>query len=159
MAIRYLEDYPVGHSAEIGDAVVSEEEIRSFAERYDPQPFHTDPEKAKQWPYGGLIASGWHTAAMMMRVVVDHFIDGEASLGSPGLGPIRWKLPVRPGDVLRVRARVVDARVSQSKPDRGMLTFEIDVLNQNGEVVMTVENWLAIMRTRPAAAHPSTGSG
>ncbi|MDB5072942.1 MAG: dehydratase, partial [Candidatus Eremiobacteraeota bacterium] len=108
---------------------------------------------------GGLIASGWHTCAMMMRVMVDSFIDGEASLGSPGLGPIRWKLPVRPGDVLRVRARVVDSKPSQSKPDRGTITFEVDVLNQNGGIVMTVENWLAIMRTRPAAAHPSTSSG
>ncbi|HTD33870.1 MAG TPA: MaoC family dehydratase [Candidatus Elarobacter sp.] len=159
MATRYLEDYPVGSSAEIGSVQVTEDEIRSFATRYDPQPFHTDPEQAKRWPYGGLIASGWHTASMMMRVVVDEFIDPETSLGSPGLGPIRWKLPVRPGDTLRVRARVVGSRVSQSKPDRGTLTFEIDVLNQNGETVMTVEDWLAIVRTRPAAAHPSTSSG
>ena len=159
MAIRYLEEYPVGSTAELGSVLVTEEEIRAFAERYDPQPFHTDPEKAKLWPYGGLIASGWHTCAMMMRVMVDSFIDGEASLGSPGLGPIRWKLPVRPGDVLRVRARVTDSKPSQSKPDRGTITFEVDVLNQNGEIVMTVENWLAIMRTRPATAHPSTSSG
>jgi acyl dehydratase len=150
MATRYLEDYPVGSSAEIGSVRVTEDEIRSFATRYDPQPFHTDPEQAKRWPYGGLIASGWHTASMMMRVVVDEFIDPETSLGSPGLGPIRWKLPVRPGDTLRVRARVVDSRVSRSKPDRGTLTFEIDVLNQHGETVMTVEDWLAIVRTRPA---------
>jgi acyl dehydratase len=149
MATRYLEDYPVGSSAEIGSVQVTEDEIRSFAARYDPQPFHTDPEKAKSWPYGGLIASGWHTASMMMRVVVDEFIDPETSLGSPGLGPIRWKLPVRPGDTLRVRARVVGSRVSRSKPDRGTLTFEIDVLNQTGATVMTVEEWLAIVKTRP----------
>jgi acyl dehydratase len=159
MAIRYLEDYPVGSSAELGSVRVTEDEIRAFAERYDPQPFHTDPEKAKNWPYGGLIASGWHTCAMMMRVMVDGFIDGEASLGSPGLGPIRWKLPVRPGDVLRVRARVTDSRPSQSKPDRGTITFEVDVVNQNDEIVMTIENWLAIVRTRPVEAHPSTSSG
>ena len=89
---------------------------------------------------------------MMMRVIVDHFIDGDTSLGSPGLGPMRWKLPVRPGDVLRVRARVTGNRRSASKPDRGTVTFEVDVLNQNGETVMTVENWIAIMRARPAAA-------
>jgi acyl dehydratase len=147
--MRYLEDYPVGSSAEFGSAHVTEAEIREFAARYDPQPFHTDPEAAKQWPYGGLIASGWHTAAMMMRILLDSFIDGESSLGSPGLGPIRWKLPVRPGDVLRVRARVLDNRVSQSKPDRGILTFEVEVINQRDEVVMVVENWLAILRTRP----------
>ena len=152
MPNRYLEDYPAGTTAELGSIVVSADEIVSFAKRYDPQPFHTDPEKAKTWPYGGLIASGWHTASMMMRVVVDHFIDGETSLGSPGLGPIRWKLPVRPGDVLRVRARVVESRVSQSKPDRGTLTFDVDVLNQNGDVVMTVESWMGIIKTRPASA-------
>ena len=149
MAMRYLEDYPVGTSAEFGRAHVTEEEVREFATRYDPQPFHTDPEAAKKWPYGGLIASGWHTAAMMMRILIDRFIDGEARLGSPGLGPIRWKLPVRPGDVLRVRARVLDSRISQSKPDRGMLTFEVEVINGRDEVVMVVENWLAILRTRP----------
>ena len=147
---RFLEDYPVGTTAELGSVRVSEDEICSFATRYDPQPFHTDPERAKSWPYGGLIASGWHTCAMMMRVIVDHFIDGDSSLGSPGLGPIRWKLPVRPDDVLRVRARVVDSRISQSKPDRGTLTFEVDVVNQNDETVMTVENWIAIMRARPS---------
>ena len=148
MPTRYFEDYPVGASAELGSVLVTEEEIRAFAERYDPQPFHTDPERAKAWPYGGLIASGWHTAAMMMRLVVDHFIDGDTSLGSPGLGPIHWRLPVRPGDVLRVRARVVASKPSRSKPDRGTLTFEIDVVNQNDETVMSVENWIAFVRTR-----------
>jgi acyl dehydratase len=148
---RFLEDYPVGATTELGSVRVSEDEIRAFATRYDPQPFHTDPERAKAWPYGGLIASGWHTCAMMMRMIVDHFIDGETSLGSPGLGPIRWKLPVRPGDVLRVRARVVGSRRSESKPDRGTLTFEVDVLNQDGATVMTVENWIGIIRTRPSA--------
>jgi acyl dehydratase len=152
MTRRYLEDYAVGSSAEVGSVHVTAEEIRAFGTRYDPQPFHVDPEQAKRWPYGGLIASGWHTAAMMMRAIVDEWIDGETSLGSPGLGPIRWKLPVRPGDVLRVRARVVDSRVSRSKPDRGTLTFAVEVVNQNGETVMTVDDWLAIVRTRPTAS-------
>jgi acyl dehydratase len=150
MAIRYLEDYPVGAEAEFGSVVVDEAEIRAFAERYDPQPFHTDPEAAKRWPYGGLIASGWHTAGMAMRLMVDNFIDGEASLGSPGLGPLHWKLPVRPGDTLRVRARVLSNRKSASKPDRGTLVFACEVLNQNGDVVMAIDDWIAIMRARPA---------
>ncbi len=150
MPSRYLEDFAVGSSTELGSVHVTEAEILEFAERYDPQPFHTDLEAAKRWPYGGLIASGWHTAAMMMRVIVDHFIDAEKSLGSPGLGPIRWMLPVRPGDVLRVRANIIDSRRSQSKPDRGTLTFEVHVLNQRDETVMIVENWLAIMKARPA---------
>lgn len=152
MPNRYLEDYPVGSVAELGSVHVTADEIVAFARRYDPQPFHTDPEQAKSWPYGGLIASGWHTASMMMRVVVDHFIDGQTSLGSPGLGPIRWKLPVRPDDVLRVRARVVESRVSQSKPDRGTLTFSVEVLNQNGDVVMTVDDWMGIIKTRPVTS-------
>jgi len=149
MARRYLEDYAVGSAAEIGAVRVTEDEILSFAKRYDPQPFHTDPERAKAWPYGGLIASGWHTCAMMMRAFIDGFVDAETSLGSPGLGPIRWKLPVRPGDVLRVRARVLDNRRSQSKPDRGTVTLEVEVLNQRDEVVMTVENWIALVLARP----------
>ena len=149
MPTRYLEDFITGSVAEAGSVLVTEDEVLDFARRYDPQPFHTDPAAAKNWPYGGLIASGWHTAAMMMRLVVDNFIDGETSLGSPGLGPIRWKLPVRPGDVLRVRARVLDNRRSQSKPDRGTVTLEVEVLNQCDEVVMTVENWIALVLARP----------
>ena len=147
---RFFEDYAVGSTGELGERC-GRSPTRSAGSptRYDPQPFHTDPEAAKRWPYGGLIASGWHTAAMMMRVIVDEFIDPEASLGSPGLGPIRWMRPVRPGDVLRVRARITGNRPSQSKPDRGTLTMEVDVLNQNDEVVMTVENWLAIFKARP----------
>jgi acyl dehydratase len=85
---------------------------------------------------------------MTMRLLVDNFIDGEASLGSPGLGPIRWKLPVRPGDVLRVRARITEVRRSTSKPDRGTVVFEVEVLNQRDETVMTIENWIGIMRAR-----------
>jgi len=161
MTVRYLEDYPVGAEAEFGSVAVDEGEVRAFAERYDPQPFHIDPEAAKRSPYGGLIASGWHTGAMMMRLVVDHFIDGEASLGSPGLGPIHWKRPVRPGDTLRVRARITGNRRSTSKPDRGTVTFTCDVLNQSDEIVMTIDQWVGIIRARPAAgaaASPAQGS-
>ena len=148
--IRYFEDYVPGLVVDCGAFSVDEGEIIAFAKEYDPQPFHVDPVAAEDGPFGGLIASGWHTAAMMMRVVVDHFVDGDTSLGSPGLGPIRWLRPVRPGDVLRIRATVIDARRSQSKPDRGTLTYEMDVINQNDEVVMKVEDWKAIVKTRPA---------
>lgn len=160
MTVRYLEDFPVGAEAEFGRVVVDEGEVRAFAERYDPQPFHIDPAAAKRSPYGGLIASGWHTGAMMMRLVVDHFIDGETSLGSPGLGPIHWKLPVRPGDTLRVRARITGNRRSTSKSNRGTVTFTCDVLNQRDEIVMTIHDWVGIMRARPdaeAAALPARG--
>jgi acyl dehydratase len=154
MPEKYLEDFPEGAVAEFGSVHVTAEEIVAFAKQYDPQPFHVDLEAAKRWPYGGLIASGWHTCAMMMRALVEEFIDGDTSLGSPGLGPIRWKLPVRPGDELRVRVRVTENRRSQSKSDRGTLVFEVDVLNQNDEVVMTVENWIAMVRARPSVMSP-----
>lgn len=151
MPVRYLEDFPEGAVAEIGHVRVTAEEIVAFAKQFDPQPFHVDPGAAKRWPYGGLIASGWHTCAMAMRVLVDEFIDCDTSLGSPGLGPIRWKLPVRPGDELRVRVRVTENRASQSKPDRGTLVFEVEVFNQNDELVMTIENWIAMIRARPTS--------
>jgi acyl dehydratase len=148
MAHRYFEDYPIGAVTDCGTVRVSADEIMAFATRYDPQPFHVDPEAAKRWPYGGLIASGWHTASMAMRAVVDHFVDGETSLGSPGLGPIRWKLPVRPDDELAISLRVVDARRSISKPDRGTIVLELEMRNQRDEVVMLIENWAAIIRAR-----------
>ncbi len=152
MAQRFLEDFPVGSTAEFGHIQVTADEIIEFARRYDPQPFHVNEERARQWPFGGLIASGWHTAAMTMRALVEEFIDAESSLGSPGLGPIHWKVPVRPGDVLRARARVLENRLSRSKSDRGTLVFEIETLNQKGESVMLIENWIAIVRARPVTA-------
>lgn len=154
MALRFLEDYPVGAEAEFGSVVVDEAEVRAFAERYDPQPFHIDPEAAKRSPYGGLIASGWHTASMVMRLIVDDFIDDQTSLGSPGLGPIRWKLPVRPADTLRVRARVTENRRSSSKPDRGSIAFECEVRNQRDEIVMVIEHWVGLIRARTAEPVP-----
>ena len=148
MALKYFEDFIPGAEDEVGSVIVDENEIRAFAERYDPQPFHTDPVAAAKSPYGGLIASGWHTAAMAMRLIVERFIDGETSLGSPGLGPIRWKLPVRPGDELHVHARITGARRSSSKPDRGTITFELTMRNQRGETVMIIEDWQGIVRAR-----------
>jgi acyl dehydratase len=152
MDARYLEDYVPGTSAEFGSTLVTEDEIRMFAERYDPQPFHTDPQAAAATPYGGLIASGWQTAAIAMRMVVDHYVDGTTSLGSPGIGALRWRVPVRPGDVLRVRARVIENRPSQSKPDRGTAVLEVEVLNQRDEVVLAIENWVALVRRRPVVS-------
>lgn len=147
---RYFEDYEVGSSAEFGAIEVSAAEIVAFARRYDPQPFHL-PGADESSPYGGLIASGWNTAGLAMRVMVEHVIDGETSLGSPGLGPIRWPLPVRPGDVLRVRVNVVAAKPSSKKPDRGTVTFQVEALNQHDEVVMVVEDWIGIVKRRPSS--------
>jgi len=134
---RYFEDYVVGTIFDCGSIAVDEAETIAFAARYDPQFFHTDPETAKRGPFGGLIASGWHTAALAMRLLVEGYLSSVASLGSPGIDELRWWRPVRPGDVLHVRATVLDARRSRSKTDRGIVRSRIEVSNQNGEPVMS----------------------
>ncbi len=136
---RCLEDYVVGSVSEFGSITVEEAEIIDFARRFDPQAFHTDPEAAKRSIYGGLIASGWHTAGMMMRLLVEHYLPSARSLGSPGIDELRWTKPVRPGDKLSVRVTVLEANRSHSKPDRGVLQSFIEVLNQNREVVLTLK--------------------
>jgi acyl dehydratase len=135
---RYFEDYVPGAVHEFGSATVSEDEILEFAARFDPQPIHIDPEYAKTGPFEGLIASGWHTASLFMRMFADHYLSKVASLASPGIDELRWTAPVRPGDTLRVRATVVSARVSAGKPDRGIVTTAIAVLNQDGATVLTM---------------------
>ncbi len=136
---RYFEDYVVGSVYEFGSVAVAEAEIIDFARRFDPQVFHTDPEAAKRTVFEGLIASGWHTAAMMMRLFADHYLSRVASLGSPGIDELRWTVPVRPGDELSIRVTVLEANRSRSKPDRGVIRSFIEVLNQNHEVVMTMK--------------------
>jgi acyl dehydratase len=135
---RYFEDFAPGSMAEFGPIEVDQAEVIAFAERYDPQPIHIDPVAAANGPFGGLIASGWHTASLVMRLLVDNYLARDASLASPGLDELRWVWPVRPGDRLRVRATVVDARRSQSKPDRGLVRTKIEALNQDDRVVMTM---------------------
>ncbi|HWS75323.1 MAG TPA: MaoC family dehydratase [Quisquiliibacterium sp.] len=147
---RYFEDYLVGESFEFGDHLVTEEEIVEFASRYDPQPFHVDRHAAGQSIYGGLIASGWMTGSVMMRMVVDHFISPLSSMGSPGIDELRWLRPVRPGDRLRVRATVLASKRSQTKPDRGVIEILQEAVNQDDEVVMTIRGW-GMYRCRTAA--------
>ena len=134
---RYLEDYEPGAVYEFGSVVVEEEEIIAFARRYDPQVFHTDQAGARKTAFGGLVASGWHTAALAMRMLVDHYISHVACLGSPGADELRWLKPVRPGDRLSLRVTVLKVKRSRSKPDRGVVRSFVEVLNQDGEVVMT----------------------
>jgi len=136
---RYFEDYTVGVKQEVGSVSISEADIIEFANKYDPQDFHTDPEKAASGPFGGLIASGWHTISVVMRLLVDRYLDNVSSLGSPGIDELRWMAPVRPGDVLTVQAEVVNARRSSSKPDRGLIHTNIEVSNQAGVMVMTMK--------------------
>lgn len=137
-----------------GDEVVSpgvtltEADIIEFAFKYDPQPFHIDKLAAERNIYGGIIASGWQVMAMAFRMLMHTNIFGEASLGSPGVDELRWRKPVRPGDTIRTRARVRETRPSQSKPDRGLVTVDYEVLNQKDEVVMTLSA-MQMLRRRP----------
>ena len=149
-AERYFEDYHVGMVSEFGEVAVTAESIVDFARRYDPQSIHVDPAAAAEGPFGGLIASGWHTGAMMMRLFAEHFLSKVASLASPGIDELRWIRPVRPGDRLHVRVTVLEARRSRSKPDRGMLRGLVEVLNQNGDVVMSMQP-MNLLRCRGTA--------
>lgn len=150
---RYFEDYSVGSVHEFGAIAVEEAEVIAFARRFDPQHFHVDPETARKTAFGGLIASGWHTGSLTMRLLVDHYISHVASLGSPGVDELRWLRPVRPGDALSVRVTVTEARPSRSKPDRGIVRSFVEVLNGNREIVMTMSALTLILR-RPARPGP-----
>jgi acyl dehydratase len=136
---RYFEDYRAGSVYEFGAIGVEQEEIIAFARDFDPQVFHLDPDSAKETIYGGLIASGWHTAGLMMRLFSEHFLSKKASLGSPGVDELRWHKPVRPGDELSVRVTVLETKRSSSKPDRGIVHSFIEVMNQDLDVVMSMK--------------------
>lgn len=144
---RYFEDYVAGSSHEFGSIVVEEAEMIAFGKRFDPQVFHTDPEAAKETIFGGLIASGWHTAGLVMRLIVEHYLSHVASLASPGVDELRWHLPVRPGDELSLRVTITEARRSRSKPDRGIVHTFVEVLNQERQVVMSLKA-MNMMRCR-----------
>jgi len=145
----YLEDFAPGQVLESPPRTLTKEEIITFARQYDPQPFHTDEATAKTSFYGGLIASGWQTVAIMMRLMWDAFLSTTASLGSPGCDEIRWLKPVRPGDTLRARFTITEVVPSRSKPDRGIVRTFNEILNQHGEVVMTVRG-LGMFGRRPS---------
>ena len=148
----YWEDFKVGETAAMGEMVIDRDEVIAFARAYDPQPFHIDEEAARQSMFGGLIASGWHTCAMVMRMMVDSYLGASASLGSPGVENIRWLRPVRPGDTIRAQRHVVETRVSQSKPDIGIVKSRWEVHNQHGELVMTMEGYGMFQRRNPGAS-------
>jgi len=150
VAERYFEDYVPGSVFEYGSVPLSEDEIVEFARRFDPQFIHIDSDAAAEGPFGGLIASGWHTAAVMMRLFVDHYLSHVASMASPGIDELRWMRPVRPGDHLSIRVSILEANRSRSKPDRGVVRTGIEVLNQNQEVVMSLKA-MNILRCREAA--------
>jgi acyl dehydratase len=138
---RFFEDYREGEQFEFGNYLITEEEIIDFAQRYDPQPFHVDKDAAAATIFGGLIASGWMTASIGMRMLVDNFISIKSSMGSPGVDEMRFVKPVRAGDRLRLRVSIMSTRKSQSKPDRGVLQFFEEIVNQNDEVVLSLKGW------------------
>jgi acyl dehydratase len=139
MPFQYYEDFAEGDTLELGSFSLSADEIIEFATNYDPQPMHTDLEAARASIYGGLIASGWHTVARYMRLVVDNVLSGSSSVGSPGVDQLRWLKPVRPGDELRARFKVLETRTSNSRPDWGIVRSRGELLNQDDDLVMTVE--------------------
>ncbi|MEH6401883.1 MAG: MaoC family dehydratase [Sneathiella sp.] len=140
MTTEYFEDIQIGAVREFGSKIVSKKEIIEFATKFDPQSFHIDEVEAADSIYGGIIASGWHTASMTMRMMVDHMVSSRAGLGSPGWNNLRWYKPVRPGDTLRVRSEVINKKRSVSRPTMGTIFGTIQVFNQDAEMVMSFES-------------------
>jgi acyl dehydratase len=137
----YFEDFAPGRTWEIDGPTVSRDEIVEFARRFDPQYFHVDETAAGDSPYGGLIASGWQTVGICMRLICDAYLLESASLGSPGVNELRWTKPVRPGDRLRMKMTVLEAKLSRSKPDRGTVLHRWEMYNQHGDLVMHMEGY------------------
>lgn len=147
MSTVYFEDIAVGDKTVFGEKKVTLEEILKFARKYDPQPFHVDEKAAGESIYGGLIASGWHTGGLLMRMMVDNMVDQRTGLGSPGFDDLRWILPVRPGDFLRFESTVIETRKSSSRPDMGIIRAQVFLFNQNDEKVLSVKT-IGMMKTR-----------
>jgi acyl dehydratase len=135
----YFEDFHPGQVIDLGRRSVTEQEIVDFARQFDPQPFHVDRDAAAASIYGGVIASGWHTCSMMMRLVVDGLMASASSMGSPGLDNVRWLQPVRAGDTLAVRYETTKVKASASRPDRGVVWSKWVATNQCGEEVCIIE--------------------
>ena len=152
MITRYWEDFKVGEVEQIGGKRVDRDELIEFAKQFDPQPFHIDEAAAKHSMYGGLIASGWHTCAMVMRMMCDAYLSQSASVGSPGIDNLKWLKPVRPGDTISARRTTLETRASKSKPDIGIVNNLWEVFNQNGEMVMSMQGYGMFRRRNPGSA-------
>lgn len=147
--MQYWEDIEVGARSRFGHYEVTREEVIDFASRYDPQPFHLSDEAASQTYFGRLSASGWHTCAMLMRMLVDNMkTNAQAGLGSPGIDELRWLKPVYPGDTLRAESEVLDKTPSRSRQDMGSYRARTTVFNQHGEPVMALTS-IGLIRRRP----------
>lgn len=147
MSLMHLEDFAPGQTFDLGSIHVTHDQVVNFAEQFDPQPFHLDIDAGGQSIFGGLIASGWHTCSLMMRLVVDNLFSRTATLGSPGVNQIRWMLPVRPGDTLTASTRVLAVTSSVSKPDRGTVEFHYEVRNQSDQQVLAMQG-ISMFRRR-----------
>jgi acyl dehydratase len=137
----WWEDFKVGSRAELGRHTFSEEEILAFGRQFDPQPFHTDKITAQNTVFGGLIASGWHTCAVGMRLMCEGYINKTVGLGSPGIDNIRWLKPVRPGDTLAYHRVVLESRAASTRKGAGLVKHRWEAVNQHGELVLTMEGW------------------
>ncbi len=138
MPRRYFEDFQVGDTFDLGTTQVTADEIIAFARQFDPQPFHLDPEQARDSIFGQLVASGWHTTSLLMRLLVHGLLSETISMGSPGVDEIRWLRPVRPGDTLRARFTILECLLSKSRPKMGIVRSKCEMFNQNDEMVMTL---------------------
>ncbi len=147
MSQRFFEDFRPGESQSFGSYTLSEEELTDFAQDYDPQPFHIDDEAARNSIFGGLIASGWHTAAVTMKLFVENVLLDCATIGSPGFDDLRWHQPVRPEDTLRVEATCVSPRPSGSRPEIGTVEYELKVFNQHDELIASLR-YIVLVRRR-----------
>jgi acyl dehydratase len=136
---RYFDDFKVGDVIELGQHTITKEEIIAFARQFDPQAFHLDEDAAAQTMFGGLIASGWHTGSLMMRLLYEGAVRHTVSLGSPGIDEMRWLKPVRPGDTLSARMTVTECVPSRSKPDRGIVRSLLEMRNQHGDLMVTIK--------------------
>lgn len=153
----YFEDFVPGTVALPGSVTVTADAIVAFAREFDPHPFHVDEEAAKKTFAGGLIASGWHSCALLMRLVADGYILDSSSMGGPGVEELRWLKPVRPGDTLRARRTVLETRASRSRPEMGLIRLNSELINQADETVMTQLSW-GMMGRRDAAPVPGNGA-
>ena len=149
---RFFEDIKADQVYEFGTITVSEKDIIDFARQFDPQDFHLDPAKAASSLFGGIVASGWHTTSIAMRLYVDHYLSHIANLGSPGVEDIRWPNPLRPGDTLRIRVTILEARPSRSKPDRGIVRVHVEAINQTDNLVLSMTGVSLVGRRRESSA-------
>jgi acyl dehydratase len=148
----YWEDLVPGSVRDLGSVTMDAAEIRDFAAKFDPQPFHLDEEAGKRSIFGGLCASGWHTCALAMRLTVTNFLHESSSMGSPGLENLRWMKPVYPGDTLRLRHVILESRPLRTRPDVGLVRSRWEMFNQHGEQVLQMEGYGMFRRRQPASA-------